>query len=78
MLYVIAHADIPDLIAESAFLKHFNAMFLNAFGETIYLSTSFISAVTSLVKDLVKDDNQTFMQSVRPCEIYTSSVSSKK
>ena len=56
---IIARADVIDILAEAAFLKNFNFYAQNSYGESSYLSTTFISAVKTVYDEYTKDINKT-------------------
>lgn len=75
--YVISHADVKNILAEASFLKYFNLLGFY-YGEASYLSTTFVTAVETILKDNNRDEEKLGKLSVNfmPSYISTSVVES--
>ena len=75
--YLVSHSDVQNIVAEATYLKLFNTFTFNNFGESSYLSTTFITAVNSILEEGGKNEMKfSITQNIQPSRIYTNPISS--
>ena len=75
--YLVSHSDVQNIVAEATYLKLFNIFTFNNFGESSYLSTTFITAVNSILEEGGKNEMKfSITQNIQPSRIYTNPISS--
>lgn len=73
--YIVSHSKLNNILAEANFLKLFGSLNLNTFGESSYLSTTFISAVNAVYDESTRNDFKYVSgRKIRPNIIRTEEV----
>ena len=73
--YIVSHSKLNNILAEANFLKLFGSLNLNTFGESSYLSTTFISAVNAVYDESTRNDFKYISgRKIRPNIIRTEEV----